>query len=107
MIGPFNFAPWLWATVAFAVLGGVYWVADKVGDARVAGCHSGYAAAAGVVNEDLDAHATEEAKVAAVRAALVRKALTEAGQVAGKAPATADQAAALTRIRRAGRTEAP
>jgi hypothetical protein len=83
-----------------AVLAGLWWLVDVIGDVREAKVHARYAAAAEATNLDLQAFNTEDERVSAVAEALRAKAVAEALKVKGdKCHATKAQVEALNRIR--------
>lgn len=80
----------------------VCFIFDAVGDAREAKTRAEYADAARKKNVEIGNFNTAQEAIDALVDAKVTEALVAAGRVPGKHPATAEQAAALNAIRRAG-----
>ncbi len=84
------------------VLGMIWWAADAVGDAREAKIYRSIQAAIAKTNNEIDAQLSLDEKIAVVAQRAREKALAEAQAIPAVGPvcpATADQAAALSRIK--------
>lgn len=86
---------------AGAILTGLFWLVDQIGDRREKKVRAEYAEAARRTNVDIAAYSTADDAVAAIAEAARVKAVEAARSVASANAATADQAKALTAIRRA------
>ena len=98
---PFSLTPIAWAIVAAAVLTGGFFLIDAVGDQREAKVMARIAAAAKAKNLEIGQFNTADEAMAAIIERSVTEAEIRARGVAGQCPATAEQAQALTAIRRA------
>jgi hypothetical protein len=93
-----NIGPWIGGGVAIALFLGAWWAIDAYGDYRSLQCHSAYARAAGQTNEDVGNLNDDEAQAETVAAALVAKGLEAAKALPSVAPASKEQALALSGI---------
>jgi uncharacterized membrane protein YccC len=87
--------------VIAAFLGFAVWALDQFRDHVVAARDAEYKAATELVNVDLNAYATAEARLAALRTAALARALEQAKAAGGQCTLEADEADALNAIRRA------
>lgn len=84
------------------ILGGLWWISDIIGDAREAKIYRSIQAAIEKTNNEIDAQLSLDEKIAVVAQRAREKALAEAQAIPAVGPvcpATADQAAALSRIK--------
>lgn len=93
--------PIAYAAAVAAVLGGLYFVHDWIGDVREEQVHASYRKAAQAKNHGLAANNLNEERAYALMEAALAGAVESASHVKGKCEATADEAEALTKIRRA------
>lgn len=89
--------------VITAIIGGLYWVADAIGDHREASVRAEYTEAARKKNVAIEHYNTAQEALDAVIDAKVQEALAAAKAVPSELHYTPEQAAAITAIRRAGR----
>lgn len=89
----------LWVGVAVGAMAALWWIADTVGDVREASVRADIRAAADKVNVNLDEHANAQDAIDVIVAAKVAEAVAEAKRVPSEFKYTAEQAAALNKIR--------
>jgi hypothetical protein len=98
---PISLNPIAWAILAGAILTGAYFLVDAIGDAREAKVMTRIAKAAEKKNLQIGTFNNEDEIAAAINERAVTEAEVRARGVQGQCPATPEQAAALTAIRRA------
>lgn len=97
---PISLVPVAWLALIGVVLGCLYWVVDEIGDRREAKVWRKINAAIEKTNVDVRSFNELDEKIAAIAEDARKKALASARQVAaGRCPASAEQAQALSRIR--------
>jgi len=97
-----SLSPLVYFGAIAAVIGGLWWAVDKIGDHREELVHARYAEAARQKNAVLRQANTESERVEAVLEAMVAAALAEAKTATGTScPASPEQAKAITKIRKA------
>ena len=93
-------SPLVWLGIIGAVLAGLFFIVDAIGDRREAQVRAEYAEAARKKNIEIGQFNSADDAVAALVDAALKDRLAAAGQIAGACPATAAQAEALTALRR-------
>jgi hypothetical protein len=93
-------SPLVWLGVVAAIVGGLLWLAEELRAGAKAEVRAEYAEAARKKNVDIAAFNSADDAVAAIAEAALAGQVEKAGKVVGACPATAEQAAALTAIRR-------
>jgi hypothetical protein len=93
--------PLVYLAAALTALWALWSAIDAYGDYRADQVHLLYAKAAGEKNEELDAFAAEDAPRAQKTLAELRARVAKAAGVKSDLPYSAEQAAAITAIRRA------
>lgn len=96
-----SLSPLVYFGAAAAVVAGLWWAHDAIGDAREEQVHASYQKAADWKNRDLRAANLHEERAYALMEGALAKAVEGAAHVKGTCQATPEQAEALTTIRRA------
>lgn len=99
-----SLSPLVYFGALVAVLSGLYWLHDHIGDVREEQVHAAYRLAADWKNRDLKATNLHEERAFALMEAALSQAVESASHVKvvkGRCEATSEEAEALTKIRRA------
>lgn len=100
---PFAIGPLIGFGVFAALIVGAFFLIDAIGDRREAQVRAEYTEAARRKNVNIGAFNTAQKALDAVIDAKVQEALKASGKIPSEHKASAEQAAALNAIRRAGR----
>ena len=98
---PIRLMPILWTVAGVVFIAFAYWLVDRIGDIREFKVRTEFAEAARKKNVEIGAFNSADEALAAILEKAITEADIRARGVAGQCPATAEQAQALTAIRRA------